>query len=37
VLKTGDQEIHVDADLALRAKVPLDRMLNFAKQLKGRA
>jgi quinolinate synthase len=35
VLKTGDQEIQVDADLALRAKVPLDRMLNFAKQLKG--
>lgn len=35
VLKTGDQEIQVDADLALRAKMPLDRMLNFAKQLKG--
>jgi quinolinate synthase len=35
VLKTGDQEIQVDADLAKRAKVPLDRMLNFAKQLKG--
>lgn len=34
VLKTGDQEIHVDSVLALRAKVPLDRMLNFAKALK---
>lgn len=34
VLKTGDQEIHVDPALALRAKMPLDRMLNFAKTLK---
>ncbi|MFZ3193917.1 MAG: quinolinate synthase NadA [Moraxellaceae bacterium] len=34
VLKTGDQEIQVDPALALRAKMPLDRMLNFAKMLK---
>ncbi len=34
VLKTGDQEIDVNVDLALRAKVPLDRMLNFAKRRK---
>ena len=34
VLKTGDQEVHVDPALALRAKMPLDRMLNFAKTLK---
>lgn len=34
VLKTGDQEIHVDAALAQRAKVPLDRMLNFTASLK---
>ncbi len=34
VLKTGDQEILVDPALALRAKMPLDRMLNFSKMLK---
>lgn len=34
VLRTGDQEIHIDPTLALRAKLPLDRMLNFAAQLK---
>ncbi len=34
VLKTGDQEIHVDPALALRAKLPLDRMLNFTASLK---
>ena len=34
VLKTGDQEIHVDAALAQRAKLPLDRMLNFTASLK---
>ena len=34
VLRTGDQEIHIDPALALRAKLPLDRMLNFAAQLK---
>lgn len=34
VLKNGDQEIDVNVDLALRAKVPLDRMLNFAKRRK---
>ncbi len=33
VLRSGDQEIHVDPALALRAKVPLDRMLNFAKTI----
>ncbi|WP_410211446.1 quinolinate synthase NadA [Aquirhabdus sp.] len=33
VLRNGDQEIHVDPALALRAKVPLDRMLDFAKTL----
>ena len=34
VLRTGDQEIHIDPSLALRAKLPLDRMLNFSAQLK---
>ncbi len=34
VLKTGDQEIHVDPALARRAKLPLDRMLNFTASLK---
>jgi quinolinate synthase len=34
VLRTGDQEIHIDPALARRAKLPLDRMLNFAAQLK---
>lgn len=34
VLKTGDQEILVDSTLALRAKIPLDRMLNFTKLMK---
>lgn len=34
VLKTGDQEIHVDPALAQRAKLPLDRMLNFTATLK---
>lgn len=34
VLKTGDQEIHVDPALAQRAKLPLDRMLNFTASLK---
>lgn len=34
VLKTSDQEILVDSTLALRAKIPLDRMLNFTKLMK---
>jgi len=34
VLKTGDQEIHVDPALAARAKLPLDRMLAFTASLK---
>jgi quinolinate synthase len=33
VLKTGDQEIHVDPALALRAKQPLDRMLAFTQAM----
>lgn len=33
-LKTGDQEIFVDPALAQRAKLPLDRMLNFSASLK---
>ena len=34
VLQQGDQEIFVDPALAERAKLPLDRMLNFSAQLK---
>ncbi|QOW47105.1 MULTISPECIES: quinolinate synthase NadA [Acinetobacter] len=34
VLQKGDQEIFVDAQLAERAKLPLDRMLNFSASLK---
>jgi quinolinate synthase len=34
VLQHGDQEIHVDPALALRAKLPLDRMLDFSVSLK---
>lgn len=34
VLRHGDQEIHVDPALAERAKLPLDRMLNFSASLK---
>ena len=34
VLKTGDQEIFVDPALAQRAKLPLDRMLDFNAGLK---
>ena len=34
VLQKGDQEIFVDPTLALRAKLPLDRMLQFSAQLK---
>ena len=35
VLQKGDQEIFVDAQLAARAKLPLDRMLSFSASLKG--
>ena len=34
VLEHSDQEIHVDPALAERAKLPLDRMLNFSASLK---
>ncbi|MCH7337797.1 quinolinate synthase NadA [Acinetobacter sp. NIPH 2699] len=34
VLQHGDEEIHVDPALAQRAKLPLDRMLNFSAALK---
>ena len=34
VLQNSDQEIHVDPVLAARAKLPLDRMLNFSASLK---
>lgn len=34
VLRKGDQEIFVDPALAERAKLPLDRMLNFSASLK---
>ena len=34
VLQHGDQEIHVELALAERAKLPLDRMLNFSASLK---
>lgn len=34
VLQKGDQEIHVDTALIERAKLPLDRMLNFSANLK---
>lgn len=34
VLQKNDQEVFVDAELAQRAKLPLDRMLNFSVSLK---
>lgn len=34
VLQKNDQEVFVDAELAQRAKLPLDRMLNFSASLK---
>ena len=34
VLQHSDQEIHVDPTLAQRAKLPLDRMLDFSASLK---
>ncbi|MDO8448915.1 MAG: quinolinate synthase NadA [Rhodoferax sp.] len=35
VLETGANEIHVDAALGLRARLPIDRMLAFTAALKG--
>ena len=35
VLQQGDQEIFVDRALATRAKLPLDRMLQFSASLKA--
>ncbi len=37
VLEVGDNEVHVDADLARRAQVPIRRMLDFAAALKKTA
>lgn len=34
VLETGSGEIHVEPELAARARVPIQRMLDFAKTLK---
>jgi quinolinate synthase len=34
VLETGTNEIHVDADLAVRARKPIMRMLDFAKGIR---
>ncbi|MDF2445820.1 MAG: quinolinate synthetase complex, subunit [Moraxellaceae bacterium] len=34
VLETGDQEIHVDPELGRQAVIPLQRMLDFAAQLR---
>jgi quinolinate synthase len=36
VLETGANEIHVDPDLAVKAQVPIRRMLDFAKTLPKR-
>ena len=33
VLETGKNEIHVDSDIGGRAKLSIDRMLDFAKGL----
>jgi quinolinate synthase len=35
VLETGANEIHVDAALGLRARLPIDRMLAFTEALKA--
>jgi quinolinate synthase len=35
VLETGANEIHVDAPLGLRARLPIDRMLAFTEALKA--
>ena len=34
VLKTGKNEVHVSAELAKQAKIPISRMLEFAKNMK---
>jgi quinolinate synthase len=34
VLKNGKNEIHVDMELATKAKIPIKRMLDFAKNMK---
>lgn len=36
VLETGDNEILVDQELAAKARVPIQRMLDFAKTMKGK-
>ncbi len=33
VLETGDNEIHIDPAIGQRAKLPITRMLDFAKQI----
>jgi quinolinate synthase len=33
VLETGNNEVHIDAEISRRAKLSIDRMLDFAKQL----
>jgi quinolinate synthase len=35
VLETGTNEVHVDPQLGLRARVPIDRMLAFTAALKA--
>ena len=35
VLRTGAGEVHVDSALALRARLPIDRMLAFTAALKN--
>ncbi len=35
VLESGSNEIHVDAEIGRKAHVCIDRMLNFAAQLKA--
>jgi quinolinate synthase len=34
VLATGKNEIQVSAELAAKARIPIQRMLNFAKSMK---
>ncbi|MDH4284068.1 MAG: quinolinate synthase NadA, partial [Gallionellaceae bacterium] len=33
ILETGKNEIHVDPEIGKRAKVSIERMLNFARQI----
>jgi len=35
VLETGKNEIHVSAELAVKARIPIQRMLDFAEKMKG--